>query len=456
MFFAKFRHRLPVRTSGLYRKLRSGSVISATVREIVGAACSENSMLRSALGPPFSIHEELFMKIAVCVFLATALLLAASHESHQAQAAAEKSFPAAIEKSFDDAIARELKAYGGAQPSPGSVPGAVVGVWVPGRGTYVRAVGYSNLSPQQPMSLDDKFRIGSNTKTFVVTVLLQLVDEHKLGLDDPVSKFDIGVKIPNGDHITIRELCQMRSGLVDAYNAPQYDNLQLTPETKLTPRELIATAVSNPPLFPPGAKWNYSNTNYLMLGLVIEAVTHNALQDEIERRVIAPLKLTHTTFPTTNPNMPQPFTHGFALAKDKWDDVTVTLPPSVTWAAGVMISDMPDMKRWVKAYVSGSTNSPATQHERLDCISTGEYGLAFGLGIGCSGGWYGYTGGIPGYNTGAYYFPEKDATVIAFVNSQIEKPDPGVANSIVRDITQILYPDHVAFPTDPAKANSTK
>lgn len=374
----------------------------------------------------------------------------------EAQAAEEKRFPLAIEKAFDEAAARELKAFGGAQPSPGPVPGAVVGVWVPGRGAYVRAVGYSNLSARQPMALDDKFRIGSNTKTFVITVLLHLVDEHKLSLDDPVSRFDIGVKIPNGEHITVRELCQMRSGLIDAYNAPQYDNLQLTPETKLTPRELIATAVSNPALFPPGAKWNYSNTNYLILGLIIEAVTHSTVHDEIERRIIEPLKLTHTTFPTTDPNMPAPFTHGFALAKDKWGDVTVTLPPSVTWAAGVMVSDMADMKRWVKAYVSGSTNSATTQHDRLDCIPIGEYGLAFGLGIGCSGGWYGYTGGIPGYNTGAYYLPEKHATVIAFVNSQIEAPSPGVANSIVRDFTQILYPDHVAFPTDPAKKDAAK
>jgi D-alanyl-D-alanine carboxypeptidase len=373
-----------------------------------------------------------------------------------ARAAGETKFPPAIEKDFDDAVAKELKAFGGAQPSPGVVPGAVVGVWFPGRGTYIRAVGYSSLSPQQPMALADKFRIGSNTKTFVITVLLQLVDEHKLSLDDAVSKFEIGVKIPNGDHITVRELCQMRSGIIDAYNAPQYDNLQLTPETKLTPRELIATAVSNPLLFPPGTKWNYSNTNYLMLGLIIEAVTHNPLHDEIERRILQPLKLTHTTFPTASPDMPLPFTHGFALGKDKWDDVTVTLPPSVTWAAGVMISDEADMKRWVKAYVSGSTNSAATQHDRLDCIPTGGYGLAFGLGIGCSGGWYGYTGGIPGYNTGAYYFPEKDATIIAFVNSQIEKPEPGVANSIVRDFTQILDPGHVAFPTDPAKSDSPK
>jgi D-alanyl-D-alanine carboxypeptidase len=326
----------------------------------------------------------------------------------------------------------------------------VVAAWIPGKGSYVRAVGSSNLSPKTPMALTDRFRVGSNTKTFVITVLLQLVDEHKIGLDDPVSKFDIGVKIPNGENITVRQLCEMRSGLIDAYNAPQYDNLQLTPETKLTPRELITTAVSNPALFPPGTKYNYSNTNYLMLGLIIEAVTHGKLNDEIARRILQPLKLTQTTFPMTSPDMPTPFTHGFGLVNNKWDDVTVTLPASVTWAAGVMISDMPDMKRWVKAYVTGSTNSAASQKERLTCIPTGDYGLSFGLGIGCSGGWYGYTGGIPGYNTGAYYLPEEGATVIAFVNSQIEKPAPGVANSIVRDFTQILTPDHVAFPADPS------
>jgi D-alanyl-D-alanine carboxypeptidase len=388
------------------------------------------------------------------VALAAAALIAPRIAAHSAApiAAADAKFPAAIEKSLDDAVAKELKAFGGAEPTPGSVPGAVVAVWIPGKGSYVRAVGDSNLSPKTPMALTDKFRVGSNTKTFVITVLLQLVDEHKIRLDDPVSKFDMGVKIPNGENITVRQLCEMRSGIIDAYNAPQYDNLTLTPSTKLTPRELITTAVSNPPLFPPGTKYNYSNTNYLMLGLIIEAVTHNTLHDDINRRLLRPLKLTQTTFPISDPNMPTPFSRGFALTDNKWDDVTVSLPVELTWAAGEMISDMADMKTWVKAYVTGSTNSAATQKERLTCIPTGGYELSFGLGIGCSGGWYGYTGGIPGYNTGAYYLPEKDATLIVFVNSQIETPAPGVANSIVRDFTQILTPDHIAFPTDPSPA----
>jgi D-alanyl-D-alanine carboxypeptidase len=348
-----------------------------------------------------------------------------------------------VEKKLLADVAKELKAFGGSQ----SVPGAVVGVWLPGATPWVQAVGQGSLSPQEPMKLDDKFRVGSNTKTFVVTVLLQLVDEKKLSLDDPLAKFDVGVKVPNAEHITVRELCQMRSGLLDAYHAPELDSMNIDAHTKITPRELVAIAVKHPPLFAPGTQYNYSNTNYLLLGLILEAVTHDTARNEIQKRLLTPLGLKNTSFPVEEAGMPAPFSHGFGLDKDKnWEDVTVTLPPMLTWTAGVMISDMWDMKSWVKDYVSGKTNGAATQKERLDCHPTGKPGLQFGLGIGCSGGWYGYTGGIPGYNTAAFYLPAKDATIIAFVNSQQESPDPGVANSIVRDFTQTLFPENVAFP----------
>jgi D-alanyl-D-alanine carboxypeptidase len=360
------------------------------------------------------------------------------------------SFNPDVQASLTAAVSRELAVYGGNKP----VPGAVIGIWVPGRGNLTLAYGSANLDPPIRMSLDDKFRIGSNTKTFVVTVLLQLVDEKKLSLDDPLSKFDIGVKVPNAEKITVRELCRMRSGILDAYSSPQMDKLDITAKTKFTPQQMIEFAIASPPLFAPGTKWNYSNTNYLILGLIVQAITHHPVQDEISNRLLAPLGLHNTTFPIESPNMAEPFTHGFELDPSKnWTDVTVSYSPSLTWAAGVMISDMADMKKWVKSYVTGTTNSAATQKDRLQCVPTGEHGLSFGLGIGCSAGWYGYTGGISGYNTGAYYFPAQGATIVAFVNSQQEKPDPGVANSIVRDITQILFPNNVAFPPDPVAPN---
>src|SRR5215469_1495989 len=147
------------------------------------------------------------------------------------------------------------------------------------------------------------------------------------------------------------------------------------------------------------------------------------------------MQLGQTTFPITDRNMPAPYAHGYSLdAKKAWIDESTALPPSVSWAAGVMISDMADMKKWVKAYVTGTTNSAASQKARLTCLPTGTGNLAFGLGIGCSAGWYGYTGGITGYNTGAYYMPATGITIVAFVNSQVEQPFPGIANAIFRDL----------------------
>jgi D-alanyl-D-alanine carboxypeptidase len=350
---------------------------------------------------------------------------------------------AKTQQALVDSANSELKAFGGKSP----IPGAVLGVWIPGKARWCKAIGFRSILPADPMQLDDKFRIGSNTKTFVVTVLLQLVDEGKLNLDDPLSKFDVGVKVPNDEKITVRELCQMRSGLFEAYNTPELDKLNITPQTRITPRELVGYAVKQPPLFAPGTKWNYCNTNYLLLGLIIEAVAHHPVEEEIRNRLLVPLGLHNTSFPTRDPNMPLPFAHGYTLEKDgRWKDETVLLPPMLTWAAGAMISDMADMKIWVKDYVTGTTNSPGIQKQRLDCLPIGKPGLSFGLGIGCSAGWYGYTGGISGYNTGVYYFPAKDITIIALVNSQRENPDPGVANAIVRDFTKILTPENPAFP----------
>jgi D-alanyl-D-alanine carboxypeptidase len=265
--------------------------------------------------------------LAICASAFLVLTVCASSALRsvaQQKSAAEKPFSADIQKSLDAAIAKELAAFGGNTP----VPGAVVAIWAPGKGAFVKGVGDSNIAPKTTMALDDKFRIGSNTKTFVITVLLQLVDEKKLSLEDPVSKFDIGVKIPNGENITVRQLCQMRSGLLDAYNAPQYDKVDFTVKTTFTPQQMISTAVANPPLFPPGAKWNYSNTNYLILGLIVETVSRHKIQDEISKRLLLPLALHNTTFPTENPNMPTPFAHGYGLdPKKDWTDVTVQLSP---------------------------------------------------------------------------------------------------------------------------------
>lgn len=147
-----------------------------------------------------------------------------------------------------------------------------------------------------------------------------------------------------------------------------------------------------------------SNTNFLILGLIIESLTKDSVGDQIRKRLIDKFGLSRTSYPATQA-MPHPWAHGYGPDKNKnWEDVSGTIPVSLMGAAGEMVSDMRDMVRWTKLYVTGKTNGPATQRERMHCISTGEGNLSFGLGIGCSAGYYGYTGGLSGRHGAASRF----------------------------------------------------
>jgi D-alanyl-D-alanine carboxypeptidase len=377
-----------------------------------------------------------------CVYLGLLALVVSLSTTSGAGGAASAQLSIETQNAITVAVKNELAAYGGPHP----IPGVVVGVWAPGKGAFTRGFGFANLSAKEPMALGDHFRIGSNTKTFVATVLLQLVDERKLSLDDTISHFNIGITVPNENRITVRELAEMRSGIIDVYSIPWVQKQSNDWWTSKTPRDWVMLAGKQSPLFAPGAKYNYSNTNWFIIGLIIEKVTGHTIQAEIHDRLLAPFGLSQTSFPTTNWGMPAPYAHGYSLNdKKQWIDESAVLAPSVSWAAGAMISDMTDMQKWVKAYVTGTTNGAATQKARLTCLSTGEGNLAFGLGIGCSAGWYGYTGGITGYNTAAYYMPATGTTIVAFVNSQVEHPFPGVANAIFRDIAKIITPSNVPF-----------
>jgi len=266
------------------------------------------------------------------------------------------------------AVEKERKVYGGRA----LVPGVLVGVWDDAGASYVRAFGYADLAKRRPLTPTDHFRIGSNTRTFIISVLLQLVDEGKLSLDDPLSRFRLGVAIPNARNITVRQLCQMRSGLFEAYDVPELDRMKITPTTTFDPRTIVGWAVKQKPYFAPGKDYHYSNTNYLILGLIIESVTKDAVAGQMRKRLLLPFQLARTSYPSTQA-MPEPWAHGYGLdKKGKWQDVSGTIPVSLMGAAGEMVSDMADMKRWVKLYVTGKTNSAATQRARMTCIYTGK------------------------------------------------------------------------------------
>ncbi|HET6275488.1 MAG TPA: serine hydrolase domain-containing protein [Candidatus Cybelea sp.] len=347
----------------------------------------------------------------------------------------------AIQAAVVHAVQADRKLYGGKSP----VPGVLVGIWDGDGHTYIRTFGYADRATHRPLTVADHFRIGSNTKTFVIATLLQLVDERRLSLDDPVSRFSIGVAVPNGNKITIRELCQMRSGLFEAYDTPQLAAEHIRPAMTFDPRTLVAWAMKQRPYFAPGQGYHYTNTNYLILGLIVESLTHDSIGDQIRKRLLVPFRLTQTFYPQTQA-MPNPWARGYGLDKHRrWEDVSGTIPVSLMGAAGAMISNMHDMKRWIGLVVTGKTSAPATFRALTECIPTGQGNLAFGLGLGCSAGWYGYTGGLPGYNTANYYFPATGATIVAWVDVQANSPNPGVANAVFRDIAHVITPTNVPF-----------
>jgi D-alanyl-D-alanine carboxypeptidase len=162
------------------------------------------------------------------------------------------------------------------------LPGVIVGIWQDGREPYVRTFGVSDITSGASMTRDMHVRIGSTTKSFTVTAILMLADQGKLSLDDTIGRYIEGA--PNGDRITLRHLAGMRSGLLN-YAEVTIPKMVEEPFRQWTPRELVDISFEHPPLFPPGAAFDYSNTNTVLLGLVVEAVSGQSLKSFIEENI---------------------------------------------------------------------------------------------------------------------------------------------------------------------------
>ncbi|MFF5802612.1 serine hydrolase domain-containing protein [Streptomyces sp. NPDC012746] len=372
----------------------------------------------------------------------------ATGSAHEAAGAA--TLPAAPTPSGGDAEFRQLTPAVAAQLDAAvhevmrqtGVPGVTVGLWAPGKGEYVRTFGVADKATRAPMATDLHVRIGSETKTFTVTALLQLVDEGKAGLDDPIGRYVTGV--PNGDRITLRELAGMRSGLFNySLDADFIKKLQADPERSFTPRQLLAYAFGHPVQFPPGAKFDYSNTNLILLGLVVEKITGRPLHEVITQDVLVPAGLRRTVFPTSAA-MPVPYAHGYTdqTASGKVEDAT-DWNPSWAWAAGAMISDLQDLRSWARTLATGTLLTPATQAERLKTTPMNVQGDGYGLGIFDVQGWIGHNGSIPGYEVLPVYLPPARATMVILLNTDSRYDGQEPSTLFGQAVTAVVTPDHV-------------
>jgi D-alanyl-D-alanine carboxypeptidase len=289
----------------------------------------------------------------------------------------------------------------------------VVAAGAPGAAARVRdehgvtqaASGVADLRRGRPMRPELHYRVGSLTKPLVATVVLQLVAEGRLSLQDTVQRWLPGI-LPYGDQVTIRQLLNHTSGVPD-YIVEPIVRLYTVPGGRLrawTPRELVALVADQPPDFPPGTAWSYSNTGYVLAGMIVEAATGHRLGQELARRIFRPLRLRDTFFPVNRPTIPRPFARGYSLPLGQEQgpllDFTV-YNPSLAWGAGNLISTLADLERFFRALLRGRLLPPRLLAAMTTPVPTGQPGLGYGLGLIVietpAGRLLGHDGAIPGF-----------------------------------------------------------
>lgn len=289
-------------------------------------------------------------------------------------------------------------------------PGALAAVRGRDGRTRDLTAGVGDLSTGAGVPVDGQVRIGSNTKTFVSVVVLQLVAEGKADLDAPIETYLPGLvrgEGIDGRRITVRQLLQHTSGLPNYTEFLGIENLFALLHTYFEPRELLDLALAHPAEFAPGTRWAYSNTNYVLAGLLVQKVTGRPIAEEITNRVIRKAGLRHTYFPAVGEQgLRERHPQGYHPDESGTLRDVTTLDPSWGWAAGQMIGTPEDLNTFFRALIGGRL-LPAAQLEQMrmtvpteDFLPGARYGLGLmSIPLSCGGLAWGHGGDIPGYET---------------------------------------------------------
>lgn len=330
----------------------------------------------------------------------------------------------AITKEIDKVCDSVLKA------TP-EMTGMIVGLWDADKDfTYVKGIGIADKATNKPTSADMLSRVGSISKTFTTTLALQMVDGGQLNLSDKITKYL--PEYPQLSEVTVEMLCNMTSGIFDYTGDTNFTSVFVSKINEYqAPSELVKMALNYPMLSTPGTQYHYNSTNTILLAMIIEKITGKKIETLIQNNIIAPFGLVHTYFPTAKEMPTANFIHGYYMSFD----FAEIAHPSWAWAAGGIISNIYDLKKWVEIVVKGNILTADLQSKRFIGLND-EDGKTYGLGISTIGNnLWGHSGTIPGYESIMMTDRTKDRTFVIFFNTFSETASP---ESLLKRIITII------------------
>lgn len=338
----------------------------------------------------------------------------------------------ALTSTFLDTLDAERRRLG--------VPGLVVAVRTADGERSSAALGVRDDAAGTPLSVDSVLRVGSVTKTIVATVVLRLVDRGDLGLDDDVLDHLPDLPVPSG--VTVRRLLGMTSGLPEYTTEEFLGTLLAAPERVWEPRELLDLAFRADQRFAPGTSWDYCNTGYILLGVLVEQVTGELVEDLARRWVLEPLGMRDTALParaTDGARLPDPTVRGYLRVGDQLVDAT-NINPSWGWTAGNAISTAADLVLLAEELVRGDLLTAETQAARLAGTRVPGTDWVYGLGIANFGGIWGHNGQLPGFQAFAGHEPASGTTIVVLANVDTANDETNPADTLAALVRRHLAP----------------
>lgn len=342
-------------------------------------------------------------------------------------AAPEGDLPAELQNRLQAALDQVMAEY--------DVPGAAAGVWVPGEGSWTTVAGLADLEGDVAVTEDMTWPIRSITKSYTVTMLLQLADEGALSLDDTIDEYVDG--ITDGDRITLLELANMSSGNADYVTQEFFDQWQADPAKVYTLDELNSFVVDQPAQFPPGSEYLYTNANTNLLGAVIEEVTGQPYAEALDERILGPLGQTGTTYLTDVDDWDGPHPVGYMPV----DGVLTPQDenPSILGPAGSLFSTLDDGRVWAEILGTGALLKPETQELRKvgHEIPKPPYDL-YAVGMGETGDWLGHNGEGIGFTAATFHNPDTGASIVVYMNESDARDHAHPADLAFRALAEVL------------------